>query len=436
MSTHDTTQPLAGHGRAIVSALLRNGPQSRTELSAALDLSAGSLTRLSKPLLEDGIIVETPTENVMGIGRPSVPLTFHHDAYRFIGIKLTKTHVYGALTRADAEIEQLVAEPLDASTPDAALTQVARIVAELEELSPVRVHAIGVAIGGHVRDRRLLTYADHLGWSDIDLAGALENLTGITTVVENDILAHMQATHWFGEGRGTDSFALFTIGAGIGSGLVAHGEIVSSPDAGYSLMSHFPLETRALARFERNAEASVSGLFQGAPATDATAAGLAGSGGTAGDSSTSAAGRHVAATQPGLFEAECGHHACATAMLTLQELELRASRVIGRPVSFDQLMGLAAAGDPQARGLLDASGYALGTMFAAIANLTLAGRIVLGGEACELASVSADAVNRGLHDHRDHRAADPEIRVQDPNLALWTRGAAVIAMHDTLLGRD
>jgi len=401
-------QPLSGHARAIVRALLLGGPQSRTELAAALDLSAGSLTRLSKPLLEQSVIVEGPSEGASGIGRPSVPLAFHHDAYRFIGVKLTKTHAYAALTRADASIEELLREPLGSSESAEVIDQVSRLVAQLRAVSPVPVHAIGVALGAHVRDRRVVTHADHLGWNNVDVAAQLEALTGVPTVVENDIVAHTQATHWFGEGQGTDSLALFTVGAGIGIGVVAHGRTITSPEAGYSLMSHFPLEARTLLAYA--------------------------------DQVVAAAHTHNA--EEGSFEAHelfhaaCGHYACASAMLTLHELEERTSRYLGREVTFEQLLGLARAGDPVARPLLDASGYALGTVFAALANITLTPRIVLGGEACELARVTADAVARGLHDHRDSRAQDPAIRIQDPDLALWTRGAAVIAMHDTLLGRD
>lgn len=41
--------PLSGHQRAIVATLLLNGPSSRTDLVHNLNLSAGSLTRLTRP---------------------------------------------------------------------------------------------------------------------------------------------------------------------------------------------------------------------------------------------------------------------------------------------------------------------------------------------------------------------------------------------------
>lgn len=393
------SSPLEGHARSIVRALLLGGPRSRTDLAAQLSLSAGSLTRLSKPLIESGIINEQPTtEHPAAIGRPSVPLAFNHTKYRFIGIKLTKTHAYAARTLADARIEELLTRELDSTSVDHCLAVITELTAELTNNCAVTPYALGITLGGHVTNYSHVTHADHLEWNDIPLADLAQQATGLPTVVANDIEAHTEATHWFGEGVGTNTFALFTLGAGIGYGLITHGQVVTNSEAGYSLLSHFPLESKQLHTYEQ---------ALGAPQT----------------------GQRV-------FDSECGHYACATSLLTLAELERRATRVLNRPVTFDQLIQLAAAGDPTAKQIVDASGYALGTMFAAIANLTLPQRIVVGGEACELARTANAAVQQGLHDHRDTRTTDPEIRLQDPDLALWTRGAAVVAMHNTLVGRE
>ena len=43
--------PLTGTAHAIALEVLLDGPLPRSELARRLDLSAGSLTRLSKPLL-------------------------------------------------------------------------------------------------------------------------------------------------------------------------------------------------------------------------------------------------------------------------------------------------------------------------------------------------------------------------------------------------
>ena len=47
----DSWLPLSPGERSVAIEVLVNGPLSRTELARRLDLSAGSLTRLTKPLI-------------------------------------------------------------------------------------------------------------------------------------------------------------------------------------------------------------------------------------------------------------------------------------------------------------------------------------------------------------------------------------------------
>ena len=384
--------PLSGPTRQIALEVLLDGPLSRSDLAQRIGLSPGSLTRLTKPLLDSGLLVEAapdsapaPSEATRRLGRPAQPLAVVAFSHHFIGIKLTGDHAYAALTDLRAEIVHADSAPLPDHTPESAVdvvvALVARLVAHLTTARPgATVTGLGVSLGGHVSDRSTVTYADHLGWRDVPLADVLTERTGLRTVVENDIVAVTEATHWFGEGHGCDRFALFTIGAGIGYGLVVHSKTVTSPEAGFSLLSHFPLDP----------------------------AGPLG---------------------------PCGHTGCATAMLTIDALVAQATERLGRLVSYDQVLDLAAAGDPDAGAVVDRAGRALGRMLAAIANLTMPERIVLGGEGVRLAEVAADAVADGLHSGRNPLTADPELSLQSPELARWARGAAVVAIQSLVLGR-
>ncbi|NUS30582.1 MAG: MarR family transcriptional regulator, partial [Streptomyces sp.] len=69
--------PLSPGERSVAIEVLVHGPLSRTELARRLDLSAGSLTRLTKPLIESGLLIEVPEAGASAEvrqGRPSQPL--------------------------------------------------------------------------------------------------------------------------------------------------------------------------------------------------------------------------------------------------------------------------------------------------------------------------------------------------------------------------
>lgn len=388
---HRAWEPLTGPARRIALEVLLDGPLSRRDLSRRMALSPGSLTRLTRPLLDSGLLVEADapeddaTDPAPRLGRPAQPLAVVPGSHHFVGVKLTGDHAYASLTDLRAEILAAADAPLPGHDPqdavDVVATLTARLVERLGELRPgSEVTGLGVSLGGHVEGRSTVTDAPHLGWHDVALGDLLAARTGLRTVVENDIVALTEATHWFGEGHGCDRFALFTVGAGIGYGLVVHGEAVTSPEAGLSLLSHFPLDP----------------------------------------------------TGP---QGPCGHTGCATSMLTLSALVTEGSTALGRAITYDQLLDLAAAGDPVAARVVDRAGRALGRMLAAIANVTMPERIVLGGEGVRLAQVAADALRAGLHTDRNPRTRDPEIALQSPELALWARGAAVVAIQSFVLGR-
>jgi predicted NBD/HSP70 family sugar kinase len=100
---------------------------------------------------------------------------------------------------------------------------IAEFVASLARRRP-QVTALGISIGGQVADHVIVSQAPFLHWTDVPLRDMVENATGVPTVVENDLIALTEAEHWFGAGRGLDRFAVVTVGAGVGYGLVVRGQ--------------------------------------------------------------------------------------------------------------------------------------------------------------------------------------------------------------------
>lgn len=80
---------LAGTGRQLAREVLIHGPISRADLGRRLGLSQASLTRLSKPFLDQGLFVDGPENPERSVGRPARPLDVLVDSQRFLGIKLT-----------------------------------------------------------------------------------------------------------------------------------------------------------------------------------------------------------------------------------------------------------------------------------------------------------------------------------------------------------
>ncbi len=84
--------------RAVILAAIReHGPISRAELARQLDLNPATVTRITRALLDEGVIVETGEGESRGAGRKPVLLSFNHRARLVIGIQECRGRITGAV---------------------------------------------------------------------------------------------------------------------------------------------------------------------------------------------------------------------------------------------------------------------------------------------------------------------------------------------------
>ncbi|MFJ4037294.1 ROK family protein [Microbacterium sp. NPDC090007] len=355
---------------AVAREILMHGPLSRRALAARLHLSPASLTRLTRPLLAAGLVVERADDAPGTVGRPSRPLDVSPTAGVFIGVKLTGDRMYLVATDIRAQILTCLDRPLHDTSAPAVVAAIADAVAGL---GFDEVRAVGVTLGGHV-DRGVAVDAPFLGWRDEPVSAAIEARLGIPVTLENDVVALTDAERWFGRGRGIPGFVVLTIGAGVGMGLVVEGRTVRTPDAGAGTVGHLPL-------------------------------------------------RIDGPTCPR------GHRGCADALLTSGALVTRVSRSLGRAVDLDEVFARAAASDPVARAVVDDAADALGTLCALAANLSLHADIVLAGEAAAVYDLAPDRVGATLARGRAEGLAPVTVHLDDGGFAGWARGAAAVAIQ-------
>ena len=371
--------PDSGVIQSVALEVLLNGPISRSDIARRLNLSQGSLTRLSTPLIESGLLIELEERANSHAGRPSRPLDVVVDSQHFIGMKLTEGEIVGVTTDLRANVSASASASLSSREPKIVAKVIGRLVKDLAKHVP-SVTALGVGIGGLVDEHTMVTSAPFLGWSDVPLGPMLEKLTGIPTVIENDLIAFTELEHWFGAGRGLDRFAVVTLGAGIGYGLVIHDEIVVDADSGIGLVGHWPIDPLG-------------------PLCSS------------------------------------GHRGCAHSLLSQFAITQAASSVHGRPIGYEEVLDLAERGDPVARRIVDDAGRGLGRILAAIANLNAPERIILGGEGVRLVDVASDAIQEGIRADRNPRAHKIDLVTTPGDNTEWCRGAAVIAIQRYVLGR-
>jgi predicted NBD/HSP70 family sugar kinase len=374
-------QPLSTGERSVAIEVLVHGPLSRTDLARRLDLSAGSLTRLTKPLIESGLLVEVPDGGgpaEVRQGRPSQPLDVVAESRTFLGLKLTEDMVYGVVTTLRSEIVARLDRPLTTHDPDEVADLLGEMTGELADRFPT-LTGIGIGVGGLVQDRAVVGESPFLEWRDVPLAELVEERTGLPVVVENDVAALVEAETWFGAGRGLDRFVVLTIGAGIGYGLVLGGKRVPYAEEDRGFGRHWILNPNG-------------------PLTPA------------------------------------GERGSAVSLLTIPSIRYQIRAATGHDLTYEEILARAADDEPMASRVIDEAARALGTLVAQIANFVLPQKILLAGEGVGLIDVAGKTVDDTLRAHRHPLAVPLDVETKVSDFHDWARGAAVLAIQVLVLG--
>lgn len=371
---------------ALTRHLLMHGPLSRRGLGDVLRLSDASMSRLTRALVEDGMIVQD-LDLRPGIGRPRQILSAAPTARHVIGVKLTGDTAYAVA--CDLAGSVLATGTASLPEPDGdgvvpvheAVMVVKGLVRRLGRRLP-SVDRVGLALGGLVRDHARVVEATFLGWHDIDLAARLADELSIPVTVSNDVAALAREQLWFGAGRTHSTFAVVTVGAGLGFGIVREGVVVEDLIDNGHLLAHSPID---------------------------------GSG----------------------PRCRLGHRGCVAAYLNREDVQARASARLRRRVSFDDLLAGRATGHAVSTEFVDAASRALGHLVATVAGALQTDRIVLAGEDAVALSGSDSGMRAVVAERlrpgpRESQRCALEVTASPLTFTDWARGAAVVAVQGVL----
>lgn len=369
---------------AVFTTLLTGEPVSRAEIARSTGLSGAAVTKVVRPLLAAGYVVEQSARGNGELGRPGSPLTLRADREYFVGVKATADELIGVVVDLRARVREVAHRPLASTAVDAVVAEIGALVDELRGRAAgyrTRCHSIGVAVAGDVdRAHGTVRYSPFLDWRDVPLAELVGAATGLRTVVENDVKALATAEWWFGAGAGVDSFALVTVGTGIGCALVIDGGLVAGAFGVAGELGHLPV-----------------------------------------------AGADVAC--------RCGGRGCVEAVASERAIVAQVRAATGRRrLMMAGAVRLARQGDRDARAVFDRAGQAIGLALASVANLAGPARIVVSGEGLGAYDLFEERLREAFAEQAFEDAGRCEVVLRPLPFEEWARGAAAVSVQ-SLFGR-
>jgi glucokinase-like ROK family protein len=225
-------KPTLNHVEAqIIQHLRVAGQLSRTELAKITGYSRASMTGFINELMESGIIREVGEGKSQG-GRRSLMLSINGD-YGFIaGYDIGATHIELALANFRGDIIEHSSEYADVrNNAEVVLGRCAEIVQQMLERQggiPDQIVAVGIGVPGPVEFSKGILIAPPLmpTWENFPIKNYVaKTFPNATVVVDNDVNIMALGELHAGGGKGLNNFIWVKIGTGVGSGIIASGEI-------------------------------------------------------------------------------------------------------------------------------------------------------------------------------------------------------------------
>jgi glucokinase len=143
-----------------------------------------------------------------------------------IGVDIGGTKVLGGVVEPGGKVLAYARRATPPGDPALLLDRIVEVVAELAAGHPVQ--AVGIGAAGWIdASRSTVLFAPHLPWRDEPLRAEIAARVDLPVVVENDANVAAWAEFTYGAARDAeDSMVLFTVGTGIGGGIVLGGRLI------------------------------------------------------------------------------------------------------------------------------------------------------------------------------------------------------------------
>ena len=226
----------------VYASLEEHKELSRTDLSRLTGLSPASITKITRELLDGGLVVPCG-ESSVGRGRRQILLRINERRFQFLSMRLGRGYVDMALfDLAGRALARHRHQFSDGERGELLPSLIQAIEAFLPKRA-LRLACIALCLPGQVERHsgmvRHFPYYDLRNWP---LGPTLEQAFSVPVLVSGDVRTWIQAEREWGAAKNCADAVLVFVHNDIGVGMVVNGQLMESESAMLGDLSHLQLE--------------------------------------------------------------------------------------------------------------------------------------------------------------------------------------------------
>ncbi|WP_107851906.1 ROK family transcriptional regulator [Oceanimonas marisflavi] len=229
---------------AVYRLIDSRGPISRVRIAELSHLAPASVTKITRALLEQGLIRELEHQASTG-GRRAISLTTVTQPFHLVAVKLGREELQLTLYNLSGQEHGRQVLPFPRRELDNLMAALHRHIADFiqRHAGERRVVAIAVVMPG-LTDAQAgrVIYHPSYPLAGVALAERLGALLGLPVFIGNDIRAQALAEHYFGASQDCLDSVLVSVHHGVGAGIITEGRIFKSQGRDVAEIGHIHMD--------------------------------------------------------------------------------------------------------------------------------------------------------------------------------------------------
>lgn len=234
--------------KAILSEIFYQGTVSRTGLVASSGLTGTAITRITRELIDAGLVEEGSQLPRLGVpGRKETELSISGAVAHVIGISLHVDSRSIVLADVLGNFKDQVNLDIPLSeSPELVIDRIGDLILELiarNNLHKQQIIGLTIALAGKIDPRKgILLESRIYRWKNLPIRDLLYEKVGIPIAIENLNNVINLAESYFGVSQGYSNILTVRVGTGyVGASLMIDGRLVRGRNSAAGLIHHVPL---------------------------------------------------------------------------------------------------------------------------------------------------------------------------------------------------
>ncbi|EOC1345307.1 ROK family transcriptional regulator [Cronobacter turicensis] len=230
---------------AVYRLIDQQGPISRIQIAEQSQLAPASVTKITRQLIERGLIKEVDQQASTG-GRRAISIVTETRHFQAVGVRLGRHDA--TLTLFDLSSKVLAEEhfPLPERTQETLEHALLNIIAQFIDTWQRKIReliAVSVILPGLVDpESGVIRYMPHINVENWPLVDALQKRFNVACFVGHDIRSLALAEHYFGATRDCEDSILVRVHRGTGAGIISNGRIFIGRNGNVGEIGHIQVD--------------------------------------------------------------------------------------------------------------------------------------------------------------------------------------------------